>query len=316
MPQPFAEQVHDRGADFQNRAGRPYGTSRRLVWVLGLAAFIAAGAWMRTLPAGWLLAGDLPGLSWQRSATVNLYFFDGAFLFPVSRRLPLKEALPRAALEALLAGPARPGRVKSAIPAGVEVLAFSVTDGVARIDLSRGFGEGENERMALATITETLTRMPGVTSVAVSVQGQPVAPPVSRRPLMYFPSANGLVAVPGTANDARGALAAYLSGPPAPDLTGVPANVRLLSYDYDAADHLVSVGFSYTPALRALALEQPERTRMLLLGLIATLTEFPDVRAVRLDFGGQSRLGLGECSDLLRSPQPRPALLNDERLID
>jgi hypothetical protein len=99
-------------------------------------------------------------------------------------------------------------------------------------------------------------------------------------------------------------------------MTGVPADVRLLTYDYDTRDRLLSIGFTYTSAVRTLALEKPERTRMLLLGLIASLTEFPDVRAVRLDFGGQSRLGLGECSDLLRSPQPRPALLNDERLID
>jgi len=55
--------------------------------------------------------------------------------------------------------------------------------------------------------------------------------------------------------------------------------------------------------------------RLLLLGLIASLTEFPSVGAVRLDFEGQSRLGLGQCSDLLRTPQKRPELLNDERLL-
>ena len=96
----------------------------------------------------------------------------------------------------------------------------------------------------------------------------------------------------------------------------MPADVRLLNYDYHAASRELSLGFSYTPSVRVLALEKPATMRTLLLGLIATLTEFPDVRAVRLDFGGQSRLGLGECSDLLRSPQPRPALLNDERLLD
>ena len=96
----------------------------------------------------------------------------------------------------------------------------------------------------------------------------------------------------------------------------MPSDVRLLAYDYHAADRLLSIGFTYTSAVRTLAIEHPERMRMLLLGLIASLTEFPEVRAVRLDFGGQSRLGLGECSDLLRSPQPRPALLNDERLLD
>jgi hypothetical protein len=39
------------------------------------------------------------------------------------------------------------------------------------------------------------------------------------------------------------------------------------------------------------------------------------VRKVQIDFEGQTRLGLGQCSDLLRIPQPRPQLLNDERLL-
>jgi len=289
---------------------------RQLASVLGLAALIAGGVWMRTLPAGWLLSPAVHGFAWQTSTTVNLYFVRGAFLFPVSRRLPANDRLPRAALEALLAGPSPSSGLKSTIAREVALRSFSVVDGVARIDLSRGLGGGDDERMALASITETMTGVPGVTSAAVSVQGQPVAPAEMRTPLLYFPSAAGLVAVPTHAADAHTALAAYLSGPPAPEMTGVPADVRLLAYHYDAADRLLSVGFTYTPAVRTLALEKPERTRMLLLGLIATLTEFPNVRSVRLDFGGQSRLGLGECSDLLRSPPPRPALLNDERLLD
>jgi spore germination protein GerM len=289
---------------------------RQLAPVLGLAALIAGGVWIRTLPAGWLLSPAVHGFAWQTSTPVNLYFVRGAFLFPVSRRLPANDRLPRAALEALLAGPSLSSGLKSAIAREVALRSFSVVDSVARIDLSHGLGGADDERMALASITETMTGVPGIRSVAVSVQGQPAAPVETRTPLLYFPSADGLVAVPTHAADAHTALAAYLSGPPAPEMTGVPADVRLFAYDYDAADRLLSVGFTYTPAVRTLALEKPERTRMLLLGLIASLTEFPDVRAVRLDFGGQSRLGLGECSDLLRSPQPRPALLNDERLLD
>jgi len=221
-----------------------------------------------------------------------------------------------AVLDALVAGPARHGRLKRAIPADVEIRSFTITDGVGRIDFSRALGQEEDERMALAAIAETMTRVPGIRSVAVSVQGRPVGSQASRTPMLYFPSAEGLVAVPSHADNVQGALRAYLSGPPAPEVTGVPADVRLFSYDYDAGNGLLSIGFTYTAAMRALALEQPQRTRTLLLGLIASLTEYPDVRAVRLDFGGQSRLGLGECSDLLRSPQPRPALLNDERLLD
>jgi hypothetical protein len=92
--------------------------------------------------------------------------------------------------------------------------------------------------------------------------------------------------------------------------------VKLLSYEHDPQEGSLSLDFSYTPSVRALAIERPDRMRTLLLGLITSLTEFPGVRTVRLDFEGQTRLGLGQCSDLLRSWQPRPALLNDERLLE
>src|SRR5439155_13221563 len=100
--------------------------------VLGLAALIAAGIWMRSLPAGWRLGAELHGFTWQTTATVNLYFLDRGFLFPASRRLPADDQLPRAALDALLAGPSRPGRLKSALPPDVEIRSFSLADGVAR----------------------------------------------------------------------------------------------------------------------------------------------------------------------------------------
>lgn len=93
-------------------------------------------------------------------------------------------------------------------------------------------------------------------------------------------------------------------------------DVRLVKYEYDAADGVLSIAFTYTPSVHDLAIEKPERMRLLLLGLVASLTEFSQVRAVEIDFGGQVRLGLGQCSDLLRTPQPRPSLLNDERLLD
>jgi len=286
---------------------------RRFFSVLAVAVVIAGGLWLRALPAGSLLAAGL--FRWPTGTTVNLFFPDGRFLFPVSRRFQADEQLPRGVLEALLAGPHAPARLQNTFPPGIEIRAFSVVDGVATINLSRDLGHGSDAQRGLAAITATLTRLPGVTSVTVSVQGRPVMTRAPRTPLLYFAAAEGLIAVPTDASDARAAMAAYLSGPPAADMTGVPADVRLLNYDVASGGQL-SLGFAYTSSMRALALEQPGRTRLLLLGLIASLTDFPAVNSVRIDFGGQSRLGLGECSDLLRSPQHRPALLNDERLLD
>jgi spore germination protein GerM len=251
-----------------------------------------------------------------KTTTVTLYFSDGRFLFPVSRRMPTNDDLPRAALQALLAGPSADSGLTNPVPPGVQIRSLQVVGGVAQVALSGAFlADQSDTQEAQTAVVETLTALPGVTEVALSIEGKPLAGPTRRTPLLYYGSANGLVATPVSATGPRDAVTAFLSGSPDAQLTGLPRDVRLLAYEYDPADGLLSLNFSYTPSIRALALEQPERMRLLLLGLIAGLTEFPEVRAVRLDFEGRTRLGMGQCSDLLRTPQPRPALLNDERLL-
>jgi spore germination protein GerM len=288
---------------------------KRLKQGLLLLSLVLAGLWTRSLlsmrvdqhiPRRW---------PWESTRTVTLYFTDGHLLVPVSRRMPAGGDLPRATLQALIAGP-RPGtNLMNPIPLGAEIRSIKVTDKVANVDLSAAFRDGRDMQAAEAAIVETLTELPGITSVVLNVEGKPLPEPQRRTPLLYYASANGLVAIPSDAADPRSALAAYLSGPSSAEFTGLPADVRILKYDYNPADGLLSLNFKYTPSLHELALEKPERIRLALLGLIATLTEFPEVRSVQLDFEGHTRLGLGQCSDLLRTPQPRPELLNDERLL-
>lgn len=231
--------------------------------------------------------------------------------------MPVTTELPSAVLRALLAGPEVRSSLKSWIPSGTEIRSFSVSGEMAHVDLSGTFLEGSSRpELANAAVIETMTHLPGVSSVALSVEGKPVAMSATRMPLLYYGSANGLVARPISASGPRAALDAYLSGPSDSELTGFPADVQLLGYEYSETNRSLSLNFTYTPSIRTLALDKPDRTRLVLLGLIATLTEFPEVRIVQLDFQGQSRLGLGQCSDLLRTPQPRPQLLNDERLLE
>ena len=282
--------------------------------ILGLVVLVSAGLGVRNLPQK-----VSPGLAawWPwTTTTVTVYFTDGRFIVPVSRRMARNGDLPRATLHALLAGPAAGSGLKNPVPRGVEVRSFELREGVARIDLSSAvFEDPIQARAAETAIIETMTALPDVTSVSLSVDGKSVVDSARRTPLLYYASVNGLVAVPISATTPRAALATYLFGPPGPGLTGLPSDVRLLTYEHDPADGVLSLNFSYTPSVRTLALEQPERMRLVLLGLIAGLTELPSVRAVRLDFEGQTRLGLGQCSDLLRTTQPRPELLNDERLL-
>jgi spore germination protein GerM len=246
---------------------------------------------------------------------VTLYFSNGRYLVPVSRRMPRSVDLPRSTLQALLVGPAVRSGLSNPLQ-GVGVRSFALSDGVAQIDLSSTAPTDLSEaRAAEAAIVETMTALPEVRSVSLSVNGKAVGDR-GRVPLLYYVSSTGLIAVPASATTPRAALNAYLSRPPDPELVTLPSDVQVLTYEHDPADGLLRLDFSYTQSVRTLALEQPERMRLLLLGLIASLTEFPSVRAVQLDFEGRTRLGLGQCSDLLRTPQPRPALLNDERLLE
>ena len=282
--------------------------------IVGLVVLVGAGAGIRTLPDR--MTPNLTAWWPWATQTVTLYYTDGQFIVPVSRRMARNSDVPRATLQALLAGPTAGSGLTNPIPPGTEVRAFELKGGVARIDLSSAMLDDRVQAHAAETaIVETMTALPDVASVALSVNGRSAVDSARRTPLLYYASANGLVAVPTSATTPRAALAMYLSGPPGPGLTGLPSDVRLLSYAHDPADGLLSLNFGYTRSVRALALEQPERMRLLLLGLIASLTEFPPVRSVRLDFEGQTRLGLGQCSDLLRTKQPRPELLNDERLL-
>ncbi len=282
------------------------GFSIRILLVISL---IGVGLWLRSLQSERGIAGDRSWLPWSKTTWVTLYFNDGRFLFPVSHRLPAENDLPQATLHALLNGPGA-GELENAIPHGVQLRSFVLENGLAHVDLSAPPGD----RGATA-IVETLTALRGITSVELQVGDQKIDAPKRRVPLIYFASAKGLVAIPVNTAQPREALETYLAGPPSPEITGLPPDVRLLAYDYNSSRRVLSLKFSYTSSLRALAMDRPERMRTVLLGLIASLTEFPEVRAVQLDFGGQTWLGLGQCSDLLRTPQTRPALLNDERLL-
>jgi spore germination protein GerM len=283
--------------------------------ILGFTAVLGVGLWLRSLSAVTPAQNWARLWPWSRDTTVTLYFSDGQYLFPVSRRMLADADLPRAALQALLAGPRAGTGLKSPIPQGVEIRSVQLAGGVARVDLSQALLTESNTSDAEMSVVQTMASLPGVSSVVLSADGRTAAGPVSRATLLYYPADSGLVALRASSETVREALTEYLSGPADPGLTGLPRDAQLLNYDYNPRDRLLSLNFAYSPSVRSLALDRPDRMRLLLLGLITTLTEFPEVRAVRLDFEGQTRLGLGECSDLLRTPQPRPQLLNDERLL-
>ncbi|MEX2011149.1 MAG: GerMN domain-containing protein [Chloroflexota bacterium] len=103
-------------------------------------------------------------------------------LVAVLRQTPETQAVARAAMNGLLAGPqgseleASPA-ITSAVPAGTRLLGLSIANGIATVDLSREFEAGGGSRSAfgrLAQVVFTLTQFPTVRSVVFQVEGETV----------------------------------------------------------------------------------------------------------------------------------------------
>jgi hypothetical protein len=99
---------------------------------------------------------------------------------PVSRYLDPDSGLARGAMLALLEGPNAEDLARglaTAVPAGSRLLGITVRDSTATVDLSRDFESGGGStavRMRLAQLVYTLTRVPGVRSVRLWLEGRPV----------------------------------------------------------------------------------------------------------------------------------------------
>ena len=121
-------QLREGGMNWQ--AGKR-GHFRLLLRFLLCATILGAGFWARSLPPRSVTLGPAGWWPWKPTTMVTLYFADGRFFFPVSRRMPTSDDLPRAALEALLAGPSAGSGLTNPIPPGVAIRSFQLAGGVA-----------------------------------------------------------------------------------------------------------------------------------------------------------------------------------------
>jgi hypothetical protein len=158
---------------------------------------------------------------------------------------------------------------------------------------------------------------PDVEEIRLSVEGTELDPVPGRLLFFYDAARNMLVAEPTPATSARDVLARYLQGPSDSRLIGVPPDVAVLQFESSPGSGLIKLNFRYTDSLREMATEDGDAMRRVLEGLIATLTVgSPETHFAYLDFEGHATLGLGQCANLLRTVQPIPEVLNDERLFD
>lgn len=141
----------------------------------------------RGVPFG-LLAPSAPTTSTTGPApvavTVQIFLLTPAGkLVPVSRDIPFPAPL-TTILGALVDGPtnAEAGAgLQGAVPTQTDVLGASVAGGVATVNLGGTFGQlvGQAQIDAVAQIVFTATALPGVTSVAFELSGQPVSVPTA-----------------------------------------------------------------------------------------------------------------------------------------
>jgi len=114
-----------------------------------------------------------------RTLTLNVYFLRGGKLATAHRRIAHTQAVGRAAMEQLLAGPTDADRLAgftSAVPTGTRLLGLSITNRVATVDLSREFvsgGQARSMRERLGQVVFTLTQFPTVERVSFRIEGSP-----------------------------------------------------------------------------------------------------------------------------------------------
>jgi spore germination protein GerM len=113
--------------------------------------------------------------------TLRLYFLRDGRLGVAERRVAATTMPATAAVKQLLAGPTaaeRSAGLSSAVPAGVKLRRLTISDGTARLDLSRAFAGGDRSGASMtarvAQIVYTLTRYPTVRAVDFKLDGRPV----------------------------------------------------------------------------------------------------------------------------------------------
>ncbi|WP_336924144.1 LpqB family beta-propeller domain-containing protein [Aquipuribacter sp. SD81] len=117
----------------------------------------------------------------------GVYFPDptGRYLVPDVRWFPQLSSSATSLVRALLAGPSAPylGALSTAVPQGTRLglATVPVENGVATVDLTEDVLDAESAERALllAQLRQTLRAVPGVTTVAVTVEGSPVDEPLT-----------------------------------------------------------------------------------------------------------------------------------------
>ncbi len=103
-----------------------------------------------------------------------LYFLanDGYHQVRVIRMVPKTRQTAESTVRALIEGPGGYGyALQQVIPAGTDLRAISVSDGVIYVDFTQPFADAGDRASVVRTVTSSLTTLPGVRGVRYSVEG-------------------------------------------------------------------------------------------------------------------------------------------------
>jgi len=111
--------------------------------------------------------------------TLRIYLLRGGTVTPVAREVPPTQAVARAALTALVAGPTgseQADGLSTDVPAEARLRNVTVANGVATVDFDAAFARGAEATIArrLAQVVFTVTQFPSVTSVRFEQDGAPL----------------------------------------------------------------------------------------------------------------------------------------------
>jgi germination protein M len=145
-----------------------------LLVLLGLVAAGCGGGKSSAPPPATTTVANEPPI------VLRIYLLRKGVVAPVARSVPHTEAVARAALEQLLAGPTaaeRDAGFDTDVPGAAELRGLTIAGGTATADFAKPFGEA---RKRLAQVVYTLTQFPSVSRVRVELDGVPLDGPVSR----------------------------------------------------------------------------------------------------------------------------------------
>lgn len=276
----------------------------RYGWILAALVILLAGSALKGLAVqdgrADLAAESQRGrLTWPRfgGGVVTVWFPEpqSGHLIPVERRV--SDASPRTALAELFAGPA-PGRpLAPVVPAGVRLNGVQVSGGVAEVEVEGGPLSPTAQLAVARTLGVERLRINGGEEFRAEPPGTP----------LYFMH-RGMplpVLLPTQSLTPRQSLERLLGMAPPEGVAWLPSGISLDLFEVSKGTAHVRLRF--TPTLQTLVESGAWNFSPYFMGVVYTLTEFPEIDRVRFEFAGLSPLALKQCRTPLAVPLQRPA---------